>query len=175
MRIVGPVFIVAGFAMFVAGVISFHTRFNEEREEFDLNFGNFGRQRVKVDKSPDRFWMCFAGVPIAIAGVWLTRLGYVGATARYVAGETAPVARDTVNYVLEGTKESIREVASAVRGARDRDRDNEVDCPKCGHGNDADANFCDECGAALARACTKCGKNNDADAKFCDACGTPVE
>jgi hypothetical protein len=156
--------------MFITGVISFTTRFNQERDEFHKNFGKFGDARIVTEKSPDRFWMCFVGMPIAIAGIWATRFGYLGAAARYVAGETAPVARDTVNYVLDGTKETIREVAQAVRGEGGKD----VACPTCGHGNDADAKFCDECGTALRRACPKCGDLNAADAKFCDDCGTPL-
>ena len=107
---------------------------------------------------------------IAIAGIWATKFGYLGAAARYVAGETAPVARDTANYVLDGTKETIREVASAVRG----DGGKGLACPKCGHANDTDAKFCDECGTALQRACPKCGDVNAADAKFCDDCGTQL-
>jgi len=169
MRVVGPALILVGAVMFVTGILSFFTRFNEERAEFDRNFGKFG-QRVEAPESPDRFWMCFVGMPIAIVGIWLTRFGYLGAAARYVAGEAAPVARDTINYVLDGTEETIREVADAVRGDGGKD----VHCPKCGHGNDADAKFCDECGTALARTCPKCGKANDADAKFCDECGAPV-
>ncbi|MCX6834557.1 MAG: zinc ribbon domain-containing protein [candidate division Zixibacteria bacterium] len=39
-------------------------------------------------------------------------------------------------------------------------------CPKCGHSNDADAKFCDECGASVSTACPSCGQFNDHDAKF---------
>lgn len=159
MRVVGPILILVGAVMFVTGILSFSEKFHEVRSFFDPG---------KVEhRAPDRFWMCFVGMPIAIVGIVCTRIGFLGAAARYVAGETAPVARDTVNYVLDGTKETIREVAQAVRGEGGPD----VACPKCGHGNDTDAKFCDECGTALARACPKCGKANDADAKFCDDCG----
>jgi hypothetical protein len=172
MRIVGPLLILVGGVMFAIGIFSFTTRFSEERDEFDRNFGKFGRERVVAEKTPDRFWMCFVGMPIAIGGVFLTRFGYLGAATRYVAGETAPVVKDTLNYVIDGTSESIRDLADTVRG--DGDDGGETNCPSCGRGNDADAKFCDECGAALARACPKCGKANDTDAKFCDGCGSPV-
>jgi len=51
-----------------------------------------------------------------------------------------------------------------------------VRCPKCNEENDADAKFCKECGAAVAKTahCPDCGELNDADANFCDNCGIPL-
>ena len=40
--------------------------------------------------------------------------GFVGAFARYVAAEQAPVARDTVNYMAENTQDAVRTVARAA-------------------------------------------------------------
>jgi len=46
---------------------------------------------------------------------------------------------------VDGTKESIREVAEAVRG----EGRSTAPCPACGTSNDADAKFCDACGTQL--------------------------
>ncbi|SHK59266.1 Double zinc ribbon [Bradyrhizobium lablabi] len=48
-------------------------------------------------------------------------------------------------------------------------------CPNCEHENTAEAKFCDQCGAELARACTSCGRAVPTTAKFCAECGHPVE
>ena len=47
-------------------------------------------------------------------------------------------------------------------------------CTSCGFNNDADAEFCENCGAALARACANCGSPLKPGARFCKKCGTPV-
>jgi len=179
MRVFGPLLILVGAAMFVAGVMSFVQNF--DRGPSDL-FGSFAESVRKLSddgkgtvvaaepRPPNRFWMCFVGMPIAMVGLGLTRFGFLGAAARYVASETAPVARDTIDYLARGTSDSIREVAAAVRGGHGAG----VRCPGCGQDNDADAKFCDACGAALARPCPSCNESNDADAKFCDACGSAL-
>jgi class 3 adenylate cyclase len=45
-------------------------------------------------------------------------------------------------------------------------------CPACQRNNDADANFCADCGAALAATCRTCGQANPIDARFCTSCGS---
>jgi hypothetical protein len=78
---------------------------------------------------------------------------FQGAIARYQAGEVAPVAKDTINYLAEGTQEGVKTVATAVAEGiaagmgGPRKADNR--CPKCSHSNDADAKFCKNCGVAL--------------------------
>lgn len=48
----------------------------------------------------------------------------------------------------------------------------QVSCSACGTDNEADANFCIECGIPLQWiACEACGEDNKAHAKFCAACG----
>ena len=44
-------------------------------------------------------------------------------------------------------------------------------CPRCQHENRPQANFCEECGAALARSCRHCGAALSTSAKFCSECG----
>src|SRR5271165_2535149 len=47
-------------------------------------------------------------------------------------------------------------------------------CPKCRHENIAEARFCEECAALLARACANCGSEASSTAKFCSQCGHPL-
>jgi len=44
-------------------------------------------------------------------------------------------------------------------------------CGQCSHPNQADALFCEECGAALEIACPQCGQTLRPGAKFCRKCG----
>ena len=49
-----------------------------------------------------------------------------------------------------------------------------MNCANCGFANDADAEFCENCGAALARACGNCGSPLKPGARFCKKCGAAV-
>lgn len=154
LRNLGFVFAATGAIFVIVGFVDF--------------FSAFGRDR------PSRFWCFFVGMPLLGVGVGMLKFGYMGAVTRYMAGEAAPVMKDTFNYMAEGTREGIRDVAEAVgRGLRGETSGAPVACQKCGHVNDSDANFCDECGTALTsgKSCASCGESNDADAKFCDRCG----
>lgn len=118
--------------------------------------------------SPTLFWLGFVGLPLIFVGAALCMFGFMGAVSRYAAGEQAPVAADTLNYLAEETESGVRTVAAAVgAGLRGEGRS----CPACGRQNDGAARFCDSCGEPLAPACPACGVENDADAKFCDSCG----
>jgi phage head maturation protease len=67
------------------------------------------------------------------------------------------------------------------------DAEDTVECPHCGRGNAADANYCDQCdtkleatqpyarGAGENVECPECELYNDADAHFCDQCGEKLE
>jgi serine/threonine protein kinase/RNA polymerase subunit RPABC4/transcription elongation factor Spt4 len=50
-------------------------------------------------------------------------------------------------------------------------------CRECGHANPDDANFCGNCGSALAAEvpCPNCGRENPADLRFCPGCGNRLE
>jgi hypothetical protein len=155
LRVVGPLVVLIGIFMVGYGVYDFGQR-----------FGEHGR-------GPGKFWMCFLGIPILGFGAMITRFAFLGAAARYVAGETAPVVADTVNYVAHASRDVIRDAIGAVKdGLRDGDRDAVV-CSSCHEENDARAKFCDQCGAPLASkaTCSECGEENGPDARFCSACG----
>jgi hypothetical protein len=64
-------------------------------------------------------------------GGWLLQAGFGGAAARFAAGELAPVAKDSLDYVTDSEKTGPF-------------------CSKCGVRNDTGARFCDACGTALA-------------------------
>jgi Double zinc ribbon len=127
---------------------------------------------------PKFFWCAFVGLPLLGFGMSLVRAAYVGAAARYLAGEIAPVGKDTFNYMADGTKQSVKTIATAVgeglaAGAAGASKSAPVHCSKCNQANDPAAQFCKSCGAPLAKTkpCPACHELNDADARFCDHCG----
>ncbi len=96
------------------------------------------------DDEPQKFWMLFVGIPLLAVGGWLAMAGFGGAAARYAAGEGAPVARDSLDYL------------TAARAWRPRPTHPAAEptggpyCRACGTRNDATASFCDSCGKSLA-------------------------
>jgi hypothetical protein len=162
LRVLGILLLVVGGCFMAVGLISFFSA-----------FGGFGRPRL--------FWCCFVGAPVLAAGGALAKFGYMGAVGRYMAGEMAPVAKDTFNYMADGTRDGVRTVARAVGeglGLRDGEGPATVVlCHRCNGENDADAKFCSECGAPIRKTkpCAGCGELNDPDARFCDNCGDRFE
>ncbi len=146
LRVFGPLLPMIGGGFLIAALVDFFRA-----------FGGSGPPRL--------FWCAFVGMPMLGVGVALTKLGFTGAVARYVAGEIAPVGKDTLNYVAEETEEGLEALAGAVgRGLRGQTRGAGttpgVRCHKCNAVNDAEAGFCSER-----------GELNDPDARFCDHCG----
>ncbi|HET7432343.1 MAG TPA: zinc ribbon domain-containing protein [Nocardioides sp.] len=104
-------------------------------------------------EGPHRFWMVFVGVLMLGPAGWCLQAGFLGAASRYVAGETTPVLKDSAAYLSDG--EGILGVGRTVDDqppARQSATPPATGpfCSKCGVRNDADASFCDGCGAALA-------------------------
>jgi hypothetical protein len=162
LRVIGPAIAAVGLVFMLIGLVSFFSAFGG---------GEF----------PQYFWCIFVGMPLLAIGMTITKFAFLGAAARYLAGETAPVGKDVTNYMVAGTKDSIRDVATAVgegfaAAGRGSAAARLIVCPKCGVENEATANFCDRCGAAVGakKKCAKCGDLNDADARFCDKCGAPA-
>jgi hypothetical protein len=155
LRTIGPVMVVVGLILTAIGLVSFFSA-----------FGSF---------SPPRYFRCaLIGLPMTGIGLSICKFGFMGAVTRYVAGEVAPVGKDTINYMADGTKEAVRDVAATVAdGIRSGATAEAAACPKCNAENDPDARFCKNCGAPLAtqRNCPNCGHPNAADARFCDNCG----
>ena len=63
---------------------------------------------------PHYFWLGFVGLPLMFVGGVMCQFAFLGAVARFMAGETAPVAADTVNYMAEETKGAVETVAKAA-------------------------------------------------------------
>lgn len=158
LRVVGPVIAITGLVFVVVGFASL--------------FSAFGAMRP-----PRHFWCGFIGLPLLGVGLTLCKFGYAGKVARYVAGEIAPVGKDTLNYMADGTKDGVRTIATAigegVRGGKATGQETMIRCHKCNALVDAAAKFCSRCGQAIQKTkpCPTCKELNDPDAKFCDNCG----
>ena len=171
LRVLGPAVAVVGLILTIVGFASFFSA-----------FGSGG--------PPSQFWCAFVGLPLLGVGLGICKFAFLGAVSRYVAGEVAPVGKDVVNYMAQGTKGAVRDLAAAVgEGLRGGSPPGEVRhagvlsgevrmvrCHKCNVDNEAPANFCKACGASLekTRPCEGCGELNDPDARFCDNCGKPI-
>jgi hypothetical protein len=95
LRTGGPALIGVGLILMIIGFASF--------------FGSFSGPGM-----PNYFWCAFLGMPVLFVGIVMTKWGYLGAAYRYVAGETAPVLKDTANYIGEGIQPGVKAVAKAV-------------------------------------------------------------
>jgi hypothetical protein len=134
LRVLGPLILGGGVVCIIGGMVSFFSAFNGNGE-------------------PRHFWLFFAGMPLVFVGLVLSQFGYMGAVARYVAGEGAPVAADTVNYMADETKGAVETVAKSVAKGI-------TEGTEAGRGAAA-ANFCPHCGAGVKtefKFCPKCGK-----------------
>ncbi len=157
LRMVGPLLVGIGLALMAVGIGSFFA-----------SFGQFGPPRF--------FWCAFLGMPILFAGGVCCQFGYLGKVSRYVAGETAPVQKDTFNYLAQGTQQGVRTLASAVRKGFSASDTPTAVCSKCGASNEADARFCAQCGEELPRQriCAKCNAVNVAGSRYCNQCGSDL-
>ena len=152
LRLLGPLVVGLGLIFSAIGFISFFS-----------SFGGFGPPRY--------FWCVFVGFPLIGIGTGITKFAFMGSVLRYMSAEAAPVGKDTFNYVAEGTQGGVRTMARAVREGFSPATNV---CTTCGHANDADAKFCDECGQPMAGevACERCSAMNRLGARFCNDCGS---
>jgi hypothetical protein len=98
LRIAGPVIFLTGAICTIIGLVSF--------------FASFGSMEM-----PHYFWLAFIGMPLMFVGGVMCQFGFIGAVARFIAGESAPVAADTVNYMAEETRGAVETLAkSAAKG-----------------------------------------------------------
>lgn len=155
LRVAGWIVLPIGLLLDILGLTSFFLAF-------------YGEGR------PDLFFLLWIGFPLTFVGGSLLMYGYIGSFSRYTVSQTAPVAKDATNYVLQGTREeaaeTIKAASEAIHGAPAKG----PVCPVCGTPNEVGAAFCDHCGKPLAKKCPHCGEANDPDAKFCRKCGAPL-
>jgi RNA polymerase subunit RPABC4/transcription elongation factor Spt4 len=163
LRIVGPIIALAGLTLIIVGMA-----------DFFHSFGRFGPPRL--------FWCPFVGMPLLFVGLVLSSYGYMGKVLRYTAEETAPVGKDTFNYLAEETREGVQTVAGAIgqglrEGGLGGTAPTMVRCHKCNALAPAEAKFCGQCGQSLGKtkSCPGCREWNDPDARFCDNCGRAFE
>ena len=63
---------------------------------------------------PRYLWCLFIALPLLFIGSIMTMFGFMASVHRYVAGESAPVAGDVVNYMGEKIQPGVRSVARSV-------------------------------------------------------------
>ena len=111
-------------------------------------FAGVGGESWSGDGAPPGFLMFAGGGFLAVVGFGLLNAGFMGAAARYGAGETMPVLKDSAAYLSDG-----QGVLGVGRTADHRQQQPVAAgpfCRSCGVGNDPDATFCDGCGQRLA-------------------------
>ena len=115
---------------------------------------------------PTLFWLLIAGLPMLTIGASLLTFGFrkeLSATAIQItrAGENSPtVAAQTVR---EGENSPIEPAPLPEQTPKKAT----LRCPECGAENDAELNFCEQCGSELTKPCPHCGKPVGAHAAFC--------
>ena len=63
---------------------------------------------------PRYFWCVFLGLPLLFVGASMCKLGFLGAFHRFVASESAPVAKDVINSIGENVQPGVKSVAKAM-------------------------------------------------------------
>lgn len=127
LALAGLVMLGYGFATFAAGVLS--------------------DQMPSMDQMGRSFLLFALGGVALIGGFFFVYLGFMGVAARYGAGETMPVLKDSAAYLTDGAGlfgvgRTVDDVASATDPGRD--------CVRCGATNAGSAKYCNACGSALA-------------------------
>ncbi len=173
LKVVGPLVLGVGILCIAIALLDF---FGVMRQGMS-GMGSFGHMDMR---GPKYFGLFFLGAPLIVVGLVMCQFAFMGDVARYTSQEISPVAKDTFNYMADGTKEGIKNVASAIhegiRGERAKSSGS-VLCHNCQTANDDDAKFCKSCAAKLQQKCycSRCGQENDRDARFCDNCGNELE
>ena len=142
-RTLGVIILPIGLVLSIIGFIDFFMSFNSMTQ-------------------PKLFFCLFIGMPLVFIGIIFLILGFMKELNSFAASQSAPVHKDVINYMLDGTREEVNKTINAS---------NKIICPECKAENDKDALFCSNCGHKLKIICPKCNAENDADAKFCKNCG----
>lgn len=121
-RVLGPLSMLVALVLMGVAIADFFAVFNSD----------------DFDAQPTKFWMFFLALPFFVAGGAMIQAGFLGAAARFAAGETMPVVKDSAAYLTDGR--GLAGVGRTVDGPY---------CRGCGARNDAEARFCDGCGQSL--------------------------
>ena len=136
LRKIGPLVFIAGLICIITAMINFFMAMSGGGE-------------------PRLFWLFFIGMPLMFVGGVMSQFSFLGMFTRFVAGETAPVAADTANYLADETKDAVETVAkSAAKGIAEGIETSKAAgeknfCSHCGFPTKADFRFCPKCGKAL--------------------------
>ena len=142
-RTLGFIILPIGLVLSIIGFIDFFMSFNSMTQ-------------------PKLFFCLFIGLPLTSIGIIFLILGFMKELNSFASSQSAPVHKDVINYMLDGTREEVNKTINASK---------KIICPECKAENDKDALFCSTCGHKLKNTCPKCKAENDADAKFCKNCG----
>lgn len=171
LRTLGPIVLGAGILCVVIAIADFLGAGSR-------GMGGFGPMSMNMH-GPKYFGLFFLGAPLIFVGAIMCNFGYMRDVAKYASKEMAPVAKDTFNYMAAGTKEGVKNIASAIHEGVHGEQQSKGTyiCPDCRASNDVDARFCKNCGKGIPqkRYCTRCGTENDRDARFCDSCGNSLD
>ncbi len=133
-RIVGVVLVLAGLAMLGYGFATFAA-------------GVFSDQMPAMDDMGRSFLLFALGGVALVGGFLFVNLGFMGVAARYGAGETMPVVKDSAAYLTDGA--GLFGVGRTVDDAAAAERAGSA-CVRCGATNDESAKYCSACGSAVA-------------------------
>ena len=122
---------------------------------------------------PTLFWLLIAGLPMLTIGASLLTFGFrkeLSATAIQIAraGENSPTV--AAQIVQKGENSPIEPAPLPEQTPKKAT----LRCPECGAENDAELNFCEQCGSELTKPCPHCGKPVGAHAAFCGHCGKKI-
>ncbi len=81
---------------------------------FGSFFASFASAWSGSFEPPRYFWCAFLGIPLLGVGGAMATFGFLGGVFRYMVGESAPVAKDVVNYMGEQTQPGVKAVAKAI-------------------------------------------------------------
>ncbi|MDR7252156.1 hypothetical protein J2X46_001132 [Nocardioides sp. BE266] len=110
-RVVSVVLLLVGVVLLVKGISAFASEFDDPM----------------ASDGPGSILMAGAGGFCIVFGLAAANVGWLRAQASYVAGETVPVIKDSLEHLQAGPY-----------------------CRQCGTRNDTSATFCDSCGQSLA-------------------------
>ena len=160
LRIIGFILLLIGAACVITGMTEF-----------------FMKMSSKYGDAPSLFFLNFIGFPFLAGGGVCLIMGYQRKMNNYIISQNAPVAKDAMNYMLDGTSDAMANTAGKVANEINKNKTTSVEgvtgntCEKCGFTNPAGAKFCAKCGAPIVKKCPYCGTQNDDGAKFCNNCG----
>jgi hypothetical protein len=136
--VAGGLLLVTGLVLLVVGGIDFVSQ--ASADPFDPGY--------EPDPGFGPILMLAAGGFVCVFGLGMLNAGFLGAQARYAAGETAPAVRE-LGGAFRGEQADPGTPGTPVAPVAAVDRAGPF-CSSCGVRADAEARFCDACGHALA-------------------------